>query len=269
MEWTLQQQGFDFCYDKRLYDRLRRARTPAASASTCGADLDYQSRLVRFLENHDEPRVAERAARRTRSGRPPSRSRPCPARRCGTRASSRAAGSSRRSSWPGGRTSRSTTSWPTGTGGCSRVVAGHRSEPATGGCCEAAGWPDNQSYRTSLAWSWRRAGDARHVVVVNLSDQPAQGRIPLPWPDLPGRGWRLTDLLGGDDFDRDGDELADPGLYVELPPWQFLPTCWRCARRSEPPVTTGQIHIGLGLTVALAAGSQVLASRPRDIILPG
>ena len=22
MEWTLQQQGFDLCYDKRLYDRL-------------------------------------------------------------------------------------------------------------------------------------------------------------------------------------------------------------------------------------------------------
>jgi hypothetical protein len=22
MEWTLQQQGFDYCYDKRLYDRL-------------------------------------------------------------------------------------------------------------------------------------------------------------------------------------------------------------------------------------------------------
>ncbi|GAG79838.1 unnamed protein product, partial [marine sediment metagenome] len=22
MEWELQQQGFDFCYDKRLYERL-------------------------------------------------------------------------------------------------------------------------------------------------------------------------------------------------------------------------------------------------------
>ena len=35
MEWTLQQQGFDLCYDKRLYDRLvsdgrrRGARAPA------------------------------------------------------------------------------------------------------------------------------------------------------------------------------------------------------------------------------------------------
>ena len=23
LEWTLQQQGFAYCYDKRLYDRLR------------------------------------------------------------------------------------------------------------------------------------------------------------------------------------------------------------------------------------------------------
>ena len=26
LEWALQQQGFDFCYDKRLYDRLERGQ---------------------------------------------------------------------------------------------------------------------------------------------------------------------------------------------------------------------------------------------------
>ena len=61
----------------------------------------------------------------------------------------------------------------------------------------------------------------RHVVVVNLSGQPAQGRIPLDWTDLAGRGWRLTDLLGESVFDREGDELASPGLFVALEPWQF------------------------------------------------
>ena len=57
MEWTLQQQGFDYAYDKRLYDRLREwyAR-PVREHLYAG--LDYQDKLARFLENHDEPRAA-------------------------------------------------------------------------------------------------------------------------------------------------------------------------------------------------------------------
>ena len=57
MEWTLQQQGFDFCYDKRLYDRIV-GRDVAGVRGHLRAELAYQSRLVRFLENHDEPRAA-------------------------------------------------------------------------------------------------------------------------------------------------------------------------------------------------------------------
>ena len=33
LEWTLQQQGFDYCYDKRLYDRLQ-STTSDRSANT-------------------------------------------------------------------------------------------------------------------------------------------------------------------------------------------------------------------------------------------
>lgn len=57
LEWTLQQQGFDYTYDKRLYDRLRdRAARPVRDHLT--ADISYQRKLTRFLENHDEPRAA-------------------------------------------------------------------------------------------------------------------------------------------------------------------------------------------------------------------
>jgi hypothetical protein len=52
---------------------------------------------------------------------------------------------------------------------------------------------------------------------VNLSGRPSQARIPLP--SLRGGRWRLTDLLDGSGYDRDGDEPVDPGLYVALPPW--------------------------------------------------
>ena len=64
MEWTLQQQGFDYTYDKRLYDRLATVMR-ARCASISRAGLDYQNRLARFLENHDEPRAAATFSRRS------------------------------------------------------------------------------------------------------------------------------------------------------------------------------------------------------------
>ncbi|MGH3055152.1 MAG: alpha-amylase family glycosyl hydrolase, partial [Gaiellaceae bacterium] len=57
MEWALQQQGFDYTYDKCLYDRLRDGHArPVREHFHAG--LDYQNKLARFLENHDEPRAA-------------------------------------------------------------------------------------------------------------------------------------------------------------------------------------------------------------------
>ena len=88
MEWTLQQQGFDFCYDKRLYDRIV-GRDVAGVRGHLRADLAYQSRLVRFLENHDEPRIAGLLPA-TPNGPRRWPSRPSRAPPCGTRHSSRA-----------------------------------------------------------------------------------------------------------------------------------------------------------------------------------
>jgi glycosidase len=57
LEGRLQQEGFDYTYDKGLYDRLR-ARDADAVRDHLGAEADYQRRCLRFLENHDEPRAA-------------------------------------------------------------------------------------------------------------------------------------------------------------------------------------------------------------------
>jgi hypothetical protein len=57
LEWRLQQLGFDFTYDKRLYDRLRSA-TAAEVRGHLTADVDYRRRSARFVENHDEERSA-------------------------------------------------------------------------------------------------------------------------------------------------------------------------------------------------------------------
>jgi hypothetical protein len=49
--------GFDYAYDKRLYGRLRAGRAQPVRQHL-QAGLDYQSKLARFIENHDEQRAA-------------------------------------------------------------------------------------------------------------------------------------------------------------------------------------------------------------------
>jgi len=220
MESLLQQQGFNFCYDKRLYDRILE-EDASAVRDHLRADLSYQARLLRFLENHDEPRIADRLG-----------------------------GEAERAAAAAVATLPGATMWHEGQFEGRRVrppvflarrpdeppdldlanwyrallaaVAGHQVRAGAWQLLEATGWPDNQSCRNLVAWSWSgdRGGD-RHVVVVNLSGQPAQARIQLDWPDLPGRSWRLTDIRNQAVFERDGDELASPGLFVDLGPWQF------------------------------------------------
>lgn len=56
-EYQLQQQGFDFTYDKRLLDRLHQGAADQARGHL-QADAAYSMRLARFLENHDEARSA-------------------------------------------------------------------------------------------------------------------------------------------------------------------------------------------------------------------
>lgn len=56
-QWDLQQLGFHYTYDKTLYDRLLREGA-ASVRDHLKAELAYQQRSVRFLENHDEERAA-------------------------------------------------------------------------------------------------------------------------------------------------------------------------------------------------------------------
>lgn len=60
-EWELQQEGFDFTFDKRLYDRLVSGDAESIRAHL-RASTEYQSHCLRFLENHEEQRAASRFA---------------------------------------------------------------------------------------------------------------------------------------------------------------------------------------------------------------
>ncbi|MDH3649322.1 MAG: alpha-amylase family glycosyl hydrolase [Saprospiraceae bacterium] len=57
-QYELQLLGFDFTYDKDTLDFLLSGDT-GALAQHLQADPSYQQKLVRFIENHDEPRSIE------------------------------------------------------------------------------------------------------------------------------------------------------------------------------------------------------------------
>ena len=210
MEWTLQQQGFDLCYDKRLYDRLAHESAESVRGHL-QADAGYQRRLLRFTENHDEPRAAATFG-------------PAQARAAAVVMSTVQGSRLYHDGQLEGRRTRIPVFLGRGPeepvdadlrafyGRLLRAVAG--SEEGDWRLCDCEGWPDNDSHRHLVAWCW-----ARELVVVNLSDAPAQARVRLPWQDLRSRGWELTDRLDGRRFERDGDAMADEGLYVGLDPW--------------------------------------------------
>ncbi|HTF70654.1 MAG TPA: hypothetical protein VK638_49095, partial [Edaphobacter sp.] len=93
--------------------------------------------------------------------------------------------------------------------------------------CERTGWPDNASFQNLVAWSWVK-GDDRRLIMINLSDRAVQARVQVPWRDERGETWRLSDVLSGATYDREGDEMLSPGLYVELTPWNC--SFFQCGR---------------------------------------
>jgi hypothetical protein len=66
LEWTLQQQGFDYTYDKRLLDRLHHGDANEARGHLHAAPA-YNEKLARFLENHDEARSVAMFGHRVRA----------------------------------------------------------------------------------------------------------------------------------------------------------------------------------------------------------
>jgi hypothetical protein len=216
LEWELRQQGFDFCYDKKLYDRMEHGDAEGVRQHLL-AEPAYQNGMVRFIENHDEPRVA--AAFAPGKGR---------------------AAAVAILTLPGARLLHE--GQFEGAKVRLPVFLGRRPvEPpdpdlaafydrllkATSGdifrdgawrLCATSGWADNQSCREVLAWCWLK-DDERRLVVIHFGDGAAQARVQVPWDELRGRTWRLDDALTGSVYDRSGDEMREPGLYFDLGPW--------------------------------------------------
>lgn len=218
LEWELQQQGFDFCYDKRLYDRLEHDNAESVRLHLL-ADLSFQNKLVRFIENHDEPRAAATFP-------------PLKARAAAVAVLSLPGAALVHEGQMEGRRIRLPVflarrpDEPVDTELTRfyeqflRLLAERGIRGGTWQLCDRTGWPDNASFQNLVAWCWSNH-EKRHIIVVNLSDVRSQGRIHLPWNDLSQRSWQLQDLFSGEKYRDDGNELQREGLFVDLGPWRY------------------------------------------------
>ena len=219
LEWTLQQQGFDYTYDKRLYDRLRDGHTrPVREHFHAG--LDYQNKLARFLENHDEPRAAatfppgvHQAAgvitflspglRFFHQGQFEGRRKRISPHLC--RGPAEPVDQQLRQFYD-------------------RLLAVLRHPAVREGQwqlleCRPA-WEGNWTCDCFVAFAWQGADGERLLVTVNYAPNQSQCYVRLPFADLEGRQWRLQDQMDGAGYDRDGSDLQNRGLYLDVPPWQ-------------------------------------------------
>jgi hypothetical protein len=218
LEWELQQRGFDFCYDKKLYDRLEHSNAENIRLHLC-ADLAYQGRLLRFIENHDEPRAAatfspakQRAVALTTATLP------------GIKLFHEGQFEGRKVRPPVflGRRPDEPVDQDLHGFYVKLLKAINRPVFREGewSLCDRTGWPDNASFQNLVAWTWLK-DDERCLVVVNLSDRPVQTQVQVRWADAGGGKWHLIDVLSGATYERDGDGMLSPGLYVELAPWNY------------------------------------------------
>ena len=216
LEWALQQQGFNYCYDKRLYDRIQHGPAEQVRLHLL-ADDEYQHRLVRFIENHDEPRAAS-AFGTTRSQ--------VAAMAALTQTGARLVHN--------GQLEGASAHLPVFLGrypaeptdpallAFYRAFLAALADPTfrqgRWQLCDRSGWAGDDRYQNLLAWCWE--GDTRWLIVVNLSGASAAGLVRTPWPDLRGQQWHLADPTQDLVLLRSGDDLVD-GLFVELDAWKW------------------------------------------------
>jgi len=218
LEGKLQSLGFDYTYDKRLYDFLVEKHFWDVQPHLLGAPPEYIARSAHFLENHDEPRVAPKLA--------DAEHRAIPLTILGL---------------PGmrflqhGQLTGTRIRPPVQLGRCTiepviEHIAEHYEKLLTTlresfvGRGEwkilqpRAAWDGNPTAQCFVLVQWQSKPDEFDLVVVNLAPHQSQCYAPLDIAKLAGFNWRMRDRLGDEAYERAGKDLAERGLFLDVPP---------------------------------------------------
>ena len=218
LEWELQQQGFDYCYDKKLYERL--IHDDARSIQThLMADWNYQSKLVRFIENHDEQRAVKRfgekkskaaaiitltlpGARLIQEGQPRGHTIKLPVQL-------------RRRPME-----ESNSELVVFYNKLLKIIPGKELGKGQWSLCKVEPVGKDASYENLIAYIWE-INNLRQLTVVNFSTYLTQGHIRIGGLHYGSNNWTFTDLLTQKKYTYKGEDLDNYGLYVDLDSWKF------------------------------------------------
>jgi len=218
MELDLIQQGFDFCYDKRLYDRLINSNVQSIKEHL-NADINYQNKLLRFIENHDEPRAVVAFG-----------------------ANASMAASIITSTLPGarliydGQTHGYEIKIPIQLGRgpteeaniaitefydkLLKIVPGREWNEAKWLLCGVEPTDSNDtSYINIISYQWLK-GEQRLLIAVNYNADRSKAHIIINEITYGNSDWHFTDLLNEKEYKYNGSDLDENGLYVELEGWK-------------------------------------------------
>lgn len=214
-EPQLLHQGFDYCYDKILYDRVVAADIERLRHHLL-MPLEYQKQMMRFIENHDEPRAYATLGPR---GSYPAATLIC--------------------TLPGGTllndgqfVGRSVklpvqitrqpeeTLYPE-----LEQYYLHLLEETSNTLYQNGeftvfsvqpGEQHDNSCRSLLAYGWHEGGEYR-LIIINLTPHRASGRVNLaPWPEIGQHHWDLIDVIDGSTTPRQGSEMSNEGLFLNF-----------------------------------------------------
>lgn len=218
MEWALQQQGFDYTYDKRLYDRLLAGEAKPVREHFYAA-ADFQGKLVRFLENHDEKRAAEvfdppqhRAAAVLSFLSP------------GLRFfhQGQFEGWKKKVSPHLIRRPREVEDQAVKNLYTDLLKLLRKPIFRTGQwqlLHTRPAWNGNSSSEAFIAFSWESIEGGQVLIAVNYSAHTSQCFVQLPFPQLEGKLLEFKDLLSSTSYERNGDGLSTTGLFLDMQAW--------------------------------------------------
>ncbi|MHA1914702.1 MAG: alpha-amylase family glycosyl hydrolase [Promethearchaeota archaeon] len=218
MEWELQQQGFDFCYDKRLYERLATGNSDSIREHL-SAEQEFQNSLVRFIENHDELRAIQKLGREKSL-----------------------AAAMIALTLPGarliyeGQMDGNKIKLPVQLGRrpveeidkelldfytlLLKIISREEFENGDWMLCEVSTIDsDDNSYNNIISFLWKNEENYK-LVVVNFSSLVSRAHVKLDQIKYESDDWVFTDLLTEKSYTYKGKDLSEFGLFVDLPSWK-------------------------------------------------
>jgi glycosidase len=213
-EGELQSLGFDYTYDKALYDWIKSGEPHKIKDYLKGPTF-YQAKCLRFIENHDEERARsimgedeERSAALLMASLP------------GAHLYHEGQLEGYRIKCPVQLGRRIHETVDAGLRDYYELLLRHvTAEPFRRGSWLPVdtypAWEDNHTCSNFIIYLWWN-DDSQYLAVINLSPLRSQCYAPLPLRRFQGMQCSLRDLLEENFYVRDGDALCTHGLYLDM-----------------------------------------------------